>query len=499
MTQHALYEQETLPIQKKAPLSFSWMRYFFSNDASPAGRSLAEMQYRAVWIGIALILQSLNEIDHDYYMPLLQPFGSLIPFALLLGSFYAMWRAIRPRPKGRQDMDLPAQPRFWQRLTLVLTLILTIIGTVIFGYTVMMSILPPQLSNDGTSLDTNAAVLLTQGRNPYTDSNIPELLRRFDIQANWTTPLRQGQFANRLDYPSMAELQSVLNTSLKADDVPEFEAKVSYPALSFLTLLPFALIQNYNVLPFYLLCYLALVALAWKVARPELRPWVLLLSLANVPMWTSVLGGNLDVFYTLLVVLAWWLRDSRWSSAVFFGLALASKQIAWYFIPFYAIMVWRNYGFKEAMHRLSIAGALGLAINLPFILWNPHAWLAGVMAPIADPMFPMGVGLINLSATHLIPFLPTTVYTLLEAMVMLLALLCYWRISRKCPQAAMLLAILPLFVAWRSLPSYFYCAAFPVFIIMSARTQPFAQFGLLPVRLRRLLSAFGVQSAPARV
>lgn len=33
----------------------------------------------------------------------------------------------------------------------------------------------------------------------------------------------------------------------------------------------------------------------------------------------------------------------------------------------------------------------------------------------------------------------------------------------------MLLAVLPLFFAWRSLASYFYCAAFPLFILMAAR------------------------------
>ena len=33
----------------------------------------------------------------------------------------------------------------------------------------------------------------------------------------------------------------------------------------------------------------------------------------------------------------------------------------------------------------------------------------------------------------------------------------------------MLLAVLPLFFAWRSLSSYFYCSAFPLFVLMAAR------------------------------
>ena len=33
----------------------------------------------------------------------------------------------------------------------------------------------------------------------------------------------------------------------------------------------------------------------------------------------------------------------------------------------------------------------------------------------------------------------------------------------------MFLAVLPLFLAWRSLASYFYCAAFPLFVLMAAK------------------------------
>jgi uncharacterized membrane protein len=175
-------------------------------------------------------------------------------------------------------------------------------------------------------------------------------------------------------------------------------------------------------------------------------------------------------------------------------LALDSKQIAWYFAPFYLIMTWCQYGFKEAIHRMAIASGLGLLINLPFIMWDWKAWSVGMMAPISDPMFPMGVGLINLSETHLLPYLPQTIYTLLEVAAMLLVLVWYWRICRKRPEAAMLLAILPLFFAWRSLPSYFYCAAFPVFILMTAKLEPLSHRALASAFLRKLAESVGVPS-----
>jgi uncharacterized membrane protein len=469
MEQRSVPTQTTRPKDYHTASRYRWMRRFFTEDVSPDNHPIVELQRRAIWISLALILQALNEIPHLENLQSFAPFASLIPFALIAGSFIALAMAFRPA--SRKQQALQHRPRRWQRVVLALTLILSILGGAFLIESTVMSFLPPEFSNDGTSLDTNAAVLLLEGHNPYTDSNMLDLARQFSIQPNWTTPLQRGQFANRVDYPTMNDFQSVLNKDLQTGNAPEFESKVSYPALSFLTLVPFALFHHLNVLPFYLLSYLLLMVVAWKVARPEMRIWVLLLGMANVAMWTSTVGASLDIFYTLLIVLVWLLRDRRWSSAIFLGLALASKQIAWFFIPFYLIMVLRHYGWKECVYRLAIAGSIGLAINLPFLLWNPQAFLAGILAPVADPMFPMGVGIVNLSVAHLLPFLPKWMYTALEVAAMLASLLWYWRICKRIPEAAMLLAVLPLFFAWRSLPSYFYCVAYPLFILMAARTK----------------------------
>jgi len=478
LTQITLAEEK----QKQNQHMWRWMRHFFSEDISPDNQTVIELQRCATWIGIAVILQALNEIPSKYYLPFvpfLKPWSGIIPFVLVLGSLVAMWMALRITTYKQQTRQSSSsslhreRPHRWQRIVLVCVVLTSIAGGILFGWSIVLSFfMPPQYSNDGTSLDTNAAMLLVQGHNPYTDSNIISIVRKFSIEPHWTTPLRVGQFANRLAYPSTYELRSVMDTDLKAGHAPEFESKVSYPALSFLTLVPFISLNIFNVLAFYLICYLVLVAIAWKVARPELRPWVLLLSMANVSMWSSVVGGNLDIFIILLIVVAWLLRERGWWSALFLGLALASKQISWFFIPFYAMMVWRQYNFMEAARRLIIAGGVALAFNIPFILWNPYAWLAGVMAPMSDPMFPMGVGLISLSSTPLLPIFPQMVYNVLELGAMLFALTYYWRLCKKRPEAAMVLAVIPLFFAWRSLSSYFYCAAFPLFILMAARAFP---------------------------
>ncbi len=455
---------------------YHWIHRFFSKDISPDNFPIVDLQRRAVWIALAIILQALhepafnllrafNETHPTGYIAAIIPVGLVISFALILGSFVAMWMAFRSVPRKQ----LSEHASRWQRTIFILTLLLTLVSVVAAGWSIVICFLPPQSTNDGTSLDANAAALLLRGHNPYADSTLQGLAQHFSLQPNSTTPLRLGKFANRLDYPTLPELRDVLSTDLKTGQTSEIETKVSYPALSFLSLVPLVWLKDYNVIPFYLLCHLALIVIAWKVARPELRPWVLLLALANFTAWTPTIGETLDIFYTLLLFVAWLLRDRSWSSAFFFGLALASKQIAWFFLPFYVVMAWRHYGPMEAVRRLVVACAVALAINLPFILWNPHAWLAGVLAPIADPMFPLGTGIINLSVTHVLPFFPTWVYSALESISMVVALIYYWRICPKYPEAALLLAVVPLFFAWRSLPSYFYGTVYPLFVLIVAK------------------------------
>ena len=145
-------EQQAATTQPKAEHqkwpSYGWMRHFFTEDVSPDNRRVVELQRRATWIGLALILQSLNEIAHGWYFTLLQPFGSLIPFALILGSFYAIWMAFRPA--RNKTVYTQKHPTRLQRILLVMTLLLTIAGGIELGRGIWLCLIPPQFSNDCT-------------------------------------------------------------------------------------------------------------------------------------------------------------------------------------------------------------------------------------------------------------------------------------------------------------------------------------------------------------
>src|SRR5947209_15659358 len=146
MAQRSVFTQTTQPKQDHTTTRYRWMNRFFTNDVSPDNYPIIKLQQRAIWIGLALTLQAVNEIPHHFYLPYLDPFGSLIPFALIAGSFIAMAMAFRPTSLKQQA--LRGHPRHWQRILLIVTLFVTIVGSVYFVYCIVLCFLPPEFSND---------------------------------------------------------------------------------------------------------------------------------------------------------------------------------------------------------------------------------------------------------------------------------------------------------------------------------------------------------------
>jgi uncharacterized membrane protein len=143
---------------------------------------------------------------------------------------------------------------------------------------------------------------------------------------------------------------------------------------------------------------------------------------------------------------------------VAFGIAVASRQQAWLFLLFFAILILRTEGRKELLWRLGIIGGIFLVTNLPYLLASPGPWLEGVFGPMRDPMFPRGSGIIGLSTgggAGTLPLGPRNLYAALEGIGLLASAWYYWRICRTDPGTGLVLAPVALFFAWRSLYSYF--------------------------------------------
>ena len=430
-----------------------------------------DLRPRFTLFALALTLQNGLEFPRSLIENLLgKRITSLLVFVALGCSLALLVVALAPKPPVWRWL----RSRYAQIALLVLLLAAVPTGLGQFGKSVAAGFQAPSYPNDGTTLDHYAAIQLLHGHNPYVTSDIVAANRALGQDASHTTPLMCGAFAEfaPTHYPTNTQLRQAFATepiNHPASDCA-FESHVSYPALAFLPLVPFVWAGFPSVVIFFVLCYLALVWLVLASVPRTLRPWMLLFAIADTPLLDAVAGGVLDVFYILLLFVAWrWLRRPL-LSAFFLGLALAAKQLAWFFTPFYAILVWKLYGWREAAYRLAVASAVFLAVNLPFILSDFHAWLAGILAPEVDKMFPLGNGVILLARIGLMPLLPATMYSLLEVAAIIACVVWYWRNCKRMPEAGFILAVIPLFFAWRSLTTYFYFVGLPALALLLARS-----------------------------
>lgn len=417
---------------------------------------------RLTLLGLVVALQNLLEMPRDPVYALLgKAVTGVLVFVVLGASLGLLLAAVRTSPPSWRWL----RSRRTQVAVLVLTLLAVPIGVLQVGRVAAAGFSAPVYENDGTTLDHYAAQQLLWGHNPYVTSDIVSAVRYLGQQPQRTTPLRQGVFADRapIDYPDAETLRRVFATEPvgRPDQVREFETRVSYPALAFLPLVPFVWAGLPSVVPFFALCWLALAVLLVVSVPAGVRVWMGLLVLADAPLLNATLTGDLDVFYVLLLFIAYRWLDRRWVSVLALGGALAAKQLAWFFAPFYLLLVWQRYGWRSAVRRGLGAGAVFVAINLPFAATAPEAWLRGVLAPVADPMFPLGNGLIRLSLVGILPLMPSYVYTGFELLAIVGCLWWYWHCGRRTLAQGFALPVLPLWFAWRSLTTYFYFITLP--------------------------------------
>jgi len=342
-----------------------------------------------------------------------------------------------------------------------LTFLLCVVTLMGLAYLTHLAFLAPSgqvYDSDMLALTHVNAQLVLSGHNPYTtDAAYRQALARFPSALG--TPLRGPVFGTGFTPPSPARIAAVQRQYVQtpASVRGAFDPRTlhSYPALSFLVYLPALWAGLPNILPVNLCVYLALFAwLVWKMP-PSARRWGALTALAAAPVVVASLIESNEIVCVALLVLAWEHRHRRWLGAILLGLACAYKQYAWGFVPFFAVDAVLAEGWGEAVWRGAIALGAFLLPNGPYLVASPLAWFTSLWLPISEPLFPQGMGVIALSLGHLLPFGPPALYALLEvaAFGVTLGVAIRWRVQLGA--GVLVLALIPLFFAFRSIPSYF--------------------------------------------
>ena len=177
----------------------------------------------------------------------------------------------------------------------------------------------------------------------------------------------------------------------------------------------------------------------------------------------QILAG-IDPTWAMLTIASWLALRRALPSSILLGLAFAARQTAWFVAPFYVTVVWQRWGWREAVRRAVIAGAVTLAVNLPFLFLAPQRFVEGVSAPLLGPLEPDGVGLVRFGLAGIGPLLPRGVYGALALVVFAALLFVFARWRRAFTSAPLVWPFVPLYFAWRSLQNYLVLATLFVLV-----------------------------------
>jgi hypothetical protein len=280
---------------------------------------------------------------------------------------------------------------------------------------------------DAVTVPHVAAQQLLAGHDPYVTFDLPAALAQFGIDPQLVTHYEDGTAVRSLNYPAM----------------------------NFLLVTPFIALGATDIRWIYLAEILILVLILLRKVRIPWRPLVSAGVVGNTVIVRQNILAGVDPTWWALLTIGWIFVESRWLSPIAVGLAVASRQPAWFAAPFYLVAIWKRSGRAEALRRAAVIGVAALIPNLPFMIDNLDAFVDGVGAPMLGALAPYGVGFVRLGLDGPFPLLPRAVYGALAAVSCVALLAVLWRFWRSVPIGAVIFPFVPLYLAWRSLQNYF--------------------------------------------
>jgi hypothetical protein len=274
-----------------------------------------------------------------------------------------------------------------------------------------------------------AARLLVHGKNPYTESLV-DAFRIYQLPLRYATPLLNGDFSDR----------------------------VAYPSVSFLVLVPFVLLHVPTYIA-YAAAFVGAIAVLVRYAPWWARGLVFALFTHDDTFLLMTFGGVTDSVWALCLVFAVVLWHRPTLAGVLVGVACAQKQHAWFFVPYLLIRLCREESTPPwrgaPLAFLKAAAGIFLITNLPFAIWNPAAWLQGIVEPLVAPMIQLSEGLTMVGMTGYIP-LSRSATTLLFWTLFAYSLFVYWRHAASIRSWCWFLPAVVLWFGYRALMSYWY-------------------------------------------
>ncbi len=330
-------------------------------------------------------------------------------------------------------------------------------------------------SSDAVALLDQAVDNVRDGNNPYAGANVVAAVVAIQSPFDKTTPLHIGSFSSYFPYPPTTAINNLWEKAVQTPYIipVEVESKLGYPSGFFLIPAFFSYFGINNIHWVLLILVLAGMGVSIVLTPPQMRLWLGGACLSSLVIWNGIASGMTGSLYFPFLLLAWVLwKKNIWLSAICMGVAIATKQVAWFFLPFYLILFFRNLPWKKAALVTGIAGGVFAAFNLPFIIAGPSLWFDSVTSMMRDALFPSGWGFITLVLQGWVHIESPIMFTGIELTVFIAAAAAYWRYARVYPYLGVILPVLPLFFAWRSLwPYFFYVDVIMLAVVMQGYGQ----------------------------
>lgn len=289
--------------------------------------------------------------------------------------------------------------------------------------------------SDNAAAIPYAAQLLLKGQNPYNTFVLADAVAQSGLPPEYVTRLQDGtQWTSYI-----------------------------YPAGSFLAVAPFLALGLSDLRFFYAACILAMIFFLYAHAAPQDRILLLAVVLSHHVFTKLFFAGGLpEPLWGLLVMGSWYYRRRVFLGAGLLGFAASAKQLGAFFLPFYAVYVFRTKGRRTAIISFCIGLGVFALTNLPFILGAPSEWFGSMVGVSMAPLPPQGTGLAIL-ATEAGLGVPNAFYTLVSLVALIASLTSLFFVPKGSLGLAWVLPLVPLWFSLRSLSSYFYLI--PLFAI----------------------------------
>ncbi len=278
------------------------------------------------------------------------------------------------------------------------------------------------LGVDETAYNYYAAVLLSHGENPYTNSM----------------------------QPIIAQLGVTPTVEINGS----YEYAYSYPALSFL---PFVLLPLLGITSFYSFVFVAVLLAAAASVFIYYKSGYSNAVLLPIAAWSFASYMLIGVVSPLLAVsvlmlLAYLYRSKAAASGIFMGLAASTTQLAWFMIPFLLVLSYRERGMRQA-GKIVAYGLLAFAIvNGYFIIASPQGF--------ASVLGLFGTSKLSLYGPNLMQFaaafyaLPSWYSAAISAIVLVSLLALYYLYTDRLRALIAVAPMLIFFIAWRNIEIY---------------------------------------------